>query len=215
MTPEPLVILGVGGFGRKVADIVHRVNAAAVSPLWDLAGFVDDAPSDVNLARLAKRHLPYLGTLDEFLAEDHQVHYVSGVGAPRVRQLLAERFDAAGHTAATLVDPAAMVGSEVELGEGSVVCSGAALDTNTKYGRHVQAGFNIIVGHDATVGDFTSLSPLSAISGDCVIGERVLIGVAAVVMLQRQVGDDAVVGSNATVSRDVASGVIVKGPPAR
>lgn len=213
--PEPLVIVGAGGFGRKVADVVSRINAAASAPLWDLVGHVDDDPSQLNLERLAKRNIPYLGTLDEFNGAGRQVNYISGIGSPVIRELLANRCDTFGHQAATLVDPTAMIGSEVRLGEGSVVCSGAALDTNTQYGRHVQVGFNVIVGHDAAVGDFTSLSPLSAVSGDCVVGNRVLIGVGAVVMLQRRVGDDAVVGSNATVSRDVAAGAIVKGERAR
>jgi sugar O-acyltransferase (sialic acid O-acetyltransferase NeuD family) len=211
---EPLVIAGAGGFGRKVIDIVGRINAAARKPIWNLLGVVDDAPSGINLDRLSARGFSFLGSLDEFFATGEQVQYISGIGSPRIRQLIADRFDAAGHRAATLVDPAAMIGTEVEIGEGSVICAGAALDTNTKYGRHVQAGFNVIVGHDAVVGSFTSISPLSAVSGDCVVGDRVLIGVGAVVMLQRRVGDDAVIGANATVARNVPSGGIVKGLPA-
>lgn len=215
MIAEPLVIVGAGGFGRKVADIVDRVNSAQATRQWHMIGFVDDAPSDLNLERLAKRRLPYLGTVNEFMENPQKVHYILGIGSPQVRELMANRFDIEGHLAATLVDPMAMIGTEVEVGEGSVICSGAALDTNTKYGRHVQAGFNVIVGHDAKVGDFTSLSPLCAISGDCEVGDRVLIGVAATVMLGRRVGNDVIVGSNGTVARDVPDGATVKGVPAR
>lgn len=124
-------------------------------------------------------------------------------------------MDVAGFTAATLIDPSALIGSDVTIGAGSIVCYGAAVDTNVSLGRHVHVGFNLIIGHDATIGNFVSLSPLSAVSGDCVIEDGVLIGVAGVVMLQRRVGKSAVVGTSACVSKNVPAGAIVKGVPAR
>lgn len=37
---EPLYILGAGGFGRKVAWLVERINE--LSPVCDFRGFIDD-----------------------------------------------------------------------------------------------------------------------------------------------------------------------------
>lgn len=214
-TPEPIIIVGAGGFGRKTVDVISRINSATDAPCWDLLGFVDDTPSPENLERARRQGTPYLGSIAEILGHPARPRYVVGIGSPAVRQKIANIMDVAGFTAATLIDPSALIGSDVTIGAGSIVCYGAAVDTNVSLGRHVHVGFNLIIGHDATIGNFVSLSPLSAVSGDCVIEDGVLIGVAGVVMLQRRVGKSAVVGTSACVSKNVPAGAIVKGVPAR
>ncbi|MGD9961713.1 NeuD/PglB/VioB family sugar acetyltransferase [Nocardioides sp.] len=212
---EPLVIVGIGGFGREVADVVEAVNAAAVDPPWHLLGMIDDRPSAVNLGRLNDRQLPFLGGVDAFLACGTPTAYVVGIGSPTVRRDLAARFDAAGLEAATLVHPSATCGSMVSIGAGSVVCPGARLGTNSTLGRHGQVNANATVGHDSVLGDFVSLNPLAAISGDCAIGDSALIGVAGVVLNGLVVGAGSTVGGSACVVRDVAENMVVRGVPAR
>ncbi|WP_220138318.1 PglD-related sugar-binding protein, partial [Nocardioides massiliensis] len=94
--PDPLVILGAGGFGRETADVVEAVNRAANEPRWSLLGVVDDSPSTENLKRLEGRGIPYLGTTEGVLSRADRPGYVVGVGNPRVRRMLADRMDEAG-----------------------------------------------------------------------------------------------------------------------
>ena len=47
------------------------------------------------------------------------------------------------------------------------------------------------------------------------IGDRVEIGAGAVILGSVLVGEDAVIGANAVVRRDVAPGSVVGGVPAR
>ncbi|NYG54693.1 acetyltransferase [Nocardioides perillae] len=210
---EPLVIVGAGGFGRETADVVEAINA--IAPTWELLGFVDDAPSDVNLERLAARGYDLLGGTDHLVSLDNCAHYVIGVGCPRARRAVADRLRCGRHVPATLVHPAATIGSAVSIGEGTVICAGARLTTNIAVGRHVHVNPSATVGHDTTLGDFVSLNPASSISGDCVIGAGSLVGVGAVVLNQLRVGEDATVGASACVVRDVLDGATVKGVPAR
>ena len=212
---ELLVVVGAGGFGRETADVVEAVNAAALEPVWHLVGVVDDTPSDAHLGRLSRRGIAYLGATDDVLGGAERPSYVVGIGSPSTRRRIAERFDAAGFTAATLVHPAATVGSDVQLGDGTVICAGVRVTTNIRIGRHVHLNPNVTVGHDTRLGDFVSMNPASSVSGDCEIGEGVLIGVGATVLNQLRVGADAVVGGAACVVRDVAGGQVVKGVPAR
>ena len=55
-----LVIVGAGGFGREVLDVVEAMNAAGAGV--EFVGFVDDADSSVPL--LERRGAAYLGTID-------------------------------------------------------------------------------------------------------------------------------------------------------
>ena len=212
---DDLVVVGAGGFGREALDVVEDINAAAPSQVWNVVGVVDDAPSTVNLDRLAARRATYVGTVEDLLGRVDRPRYVVGIGSPSVRRSIAENLEAAGLNAATLVHPAATLGRPVEVGAGTVVCAGARVATNVTLGRHVHLTPNVSVGHDTTLGNFVSMNPASSVSGDCTIGEGVLVGVGAVVLNQLIVGANAVVGGGACVVTHVLSGATVKGVPAR
>lgn len=217
----PIVVVGAGGFGREVVDVVDALNAAAedsgASDLpWELLGVLDDAPSEVNLERLAERSVAFLGGVDDFLGRtDPGVGYAVGIGSPAVRRAIADKCDAAGLVAATLVHPSVTMGARVTVGPGSVVCAGVRITTNIQIGRHVHLNLNATVGHDTLIEDYVSINPLASISGDCVVESGVLVGVAGVLLNGVRVGHDATVGGSACVVKDVAPGATVVGVPAR
>jgi hypothetical protein len=80
------VIVGAGGFGREVYDLVTTLNR--VHPTFDVMGFLDDAigPSDVRVDRL---DATVLGGFDELETTDAE--YALGLGSPVMRAQLAER----------------------------------------------------------------------------------------------------------------------------
>lgn len=215
------MVVGAGGFGREVIDVIEAINDDAVGkrggdPEWHIAGVVDDAITSENRERLEVRNIEHLGTTEQFLSSaPPDVAYVVGIGSPRVRRSVAEIFDAAGHPAAVLVHPAATIGSRATIGPGSVVCAGARITTNVEVGRHVHVNLNATIGHDTTVGDYVSLNPLASISGDCVIESEVLVGVGGIVLNALRVGHGSIVGGAACAVRDVEADTTVVGVPAR
>jgi sugar O-acyltransferase (sialic acid O-acetyltransferase NeuD family) len=204
--PDALVVIGCGGHGREVLGIARALQ-------WKVLGCVDDAPSDLNLERLGRLDVPYLGDLSSL--DDLDAAIVIGVGHPAVRAAIASRIAVYGLPAATLVHPAATVGDDTTLGEGVVLFAGARLTTNVRLGRHVHVNQNATVGHDGVLGDFVGVNPLAAVSGECVLEAGSLIGTNAAVLQGLRVGAGAVVGAGACVVRDVTAGTIVKGVPAR
>lgn len=210
---KPIIVVGAGGFGRESLDVIEAINA--VAPTWELIGVVDDAPAAIQLERLADRRVQYLGGLAALLRAQAPLEYVVGIGSPHVRERIAARLDASGFTAATLVHPAACVGSRTQLTEGVVICGGAQISTNVRVGRHVHVNPNATIGHDSRLDGFVSINPAAVVSGEVEIGPRALIGAAAVVLQNLTIGADAVVGAAACVTRNVAPGATVKGVPAR
>lgn len=218
----PIVVVGAGGFGREVLDVIEALNVASASQgdgsvPWNIVGVVDDSISTENLDRLGQRSIPYLGSTSEYLssAANPGVEYAVGIGAPRVRRRVAEVFDGAGHSPATLVHPTATLGSKVVIGAGSVLCAGVRVTTNVVLGRHVHVNLNATIGHDTSIGDFVSLNPLASISGDCEIGDGVLVGVGGILLNGLRVGQDSTIGGAACAVRHVEAGTTVVGVPAR
>lgn len=209
---EHVVVVGAAGFGRECLDVLEAMSAAGV-PVR-VVGVVDDGPSSANLKRLATRGVEHLGSLGDFIAQaDRTIQYVLGIGHPGVRRSLVERLDAAGFTPFTAIHPSALMGSMPSLNEGVVICAGAVVSTNIRFGRHVHVNPSVTIGHDSKLKDFVSLNPGSVISGEVVVGSGTLIGASATVLQGLTIGSDTIVGAAALVTHDVPSGVVVKGVP--
>ena len=72
------------------------------------------------------------------------------------------------------------------------------------------------VAHDCMVGDHAHLAPSVMLGGGVVtFGAGVFCGTAAVVLPDRRVGDWAVCGAGAVITRDVPDGALALGVPAR
>lgn len=215
MTGRPIVIIGAGGFGRETADVIYAINAT-VQPeaKWELLGIYDDEPSEANLTRLQDRGVPYLGPLPKS-SSGRGINFIVGIGRPRVRKQVADRIEKLGWSPATLVHPAAVIGTKVDIGPGTVICSGVQVSTNVQVGRHVHVNPNATIGHDAFLSDFVSVNPAATVSGEVRVGPRTLLGANSIVLQGLIVGQDALVGAAACAVRDVASGATVKGVPAR
>jgi len=215
MTAE-LVVIGAGGFGRETLDVIEAINTSADRPSFFVLGVVDDAPGTVAIERLTDRGLPWLGTIDDWLASAASEQHVIAIGNPAARAAVGRRLDSAGRIPAlALVHPAASLGSRVTLGAGTVVCAGTQVSTNVTAGRHTHLNPNSTIGHDAVLGECVSINPGAIISGEVTVENNSLVGAGAVVLRGLRVGAAATIGAAACVTKDVAGDSVVKGVPAR
>ena len=211
----PLVVVGAGGFGRETLDVIEAINAVDPVPRYEILGVIDSRPSLQNLQRLADRRINYLGTESDWLPRAPNAQFVVGIGSPSLRQLVAERFAQLGFMAATLVHPAAGIGTLSRIAAGSIICAGVQVSTNVHLGRHVHLNANSTVGHDSFLADFVSVNPGAIVSGEVRVETGCLLGAGSVVLQGLTVAAEAVVGAAACVTRDVPGGATVVGVPAR
>lgn len=210
-----VVIVGAGGFGRETLDVVEAINAAAAHPEFEILGVIDDAPSEENLVRLLDRRIRYLGTIEMWAGSGVKCSYLVGIGNQQLRSRISAVLDAAGMVAVTAIHPASVIGSQVKIGKGVVICAGAQVSTNVTLKEHVQLNPSVTIGHDTVIDAFVSVNPGAIISGAVHIEEGVLVGAGAVILQGIRVGEGSLIGAGACVVRDVARGLTVKGVPAR
>ena len=213
---QPLVIIGAGGHGREVLDVVEAINR--LDARYDIVGMVaDHADHDV----LARRGTRLLGSVDHLVDRGltdvpTDALVVVAIGDPAGRLSLARRITAAGYDfAPALVHPGATVGADVRLGDGAVLAAGAHVTTNVSIGGHVQVNVGAVVSHDSVIGDHATLSPGVLVNGSVHVGEGAFLGSGAIVTPGRTIGPWAVIGAGAVVVRDVPEGATATGVPAR
>jgi len=207
MTLRPIVIIGAGGHGREVYDIVTAING--VEPTFKVIGFIDEGRSPGEMA--APHDVPILGGIDYL--RTLSVSFVPAIGAPEVRRRIVESLP--DHDAVELVHPLASIGSHVNRGSGLVMAAGARITHAVTIGQHVHVNVNATVSHDCQVGNFVTITPGAHLSGAVTLGDEVWIGVGASVIQGVRIGDKAVVGGGAAIISDVPKGVTVVGVPAR
>lgn len=202
-----LVIVGAGGHGREVLDVVEALNERGAG--IEVVGFL--AQSCGEPEALARRRVAIVG--DETVLATLQCGFTLAIGDPSARHAVADRLGAAGE-AVTLVHPETRVDASAELGPGSMVPAGAIVESGAVLGPHTHLNVNASVGSGARLESFATLSPGSVIGEAVVLGEDVLVGAGAHVAPGVRVGDGAVVGAGAEITQDVAPGATVTGRPA-
>ena len=115
----------------------------------------------------------------------------------------------------TLLHPTAWVSPSATLQPGIFVGPHASISSITTVGKHSRIGRGSQIGHHVTIGDFCHLGPGVVIPSEVSIGNGVTVGPGAVFLNGVQVEDDSLIGAGAVVTRNVKSGELVLGNPAR
>lgn len=206
-----VVILGAGGFGREVLDLVRDANRE--SARWRFMGFVDpEQPPEGLLERIDAR---WLGDDGTFLANPTATHYIAALGEPSLRKPVVQKYEGTGMIPAPLYHPTAIIGTDTTLGLGTIVGSYASLTTNIRVGKHVHIDRSVTIGHDCTIGDYVTLHPGVTISGGVTIGDSAVVGTNSCVLPGCTVGAGATIGAGAVVISDVPENRTFAGVPAQ
>jgi sugar O-acyltransferase (sialic acid O-acetyltransferase NeuD family) len=208
---RPLIILGTGGNALDVLDTVDALNA--VSPMWEVAGFLDDArpPGSPHSG------LKVLGGVRD-ASKFNDALFMNAIGSDKSYRSRPEILDATGlqpDQFATLIHPGASVSPRACVGRGVHVNYGVSVGGRVVLGDHTTLGPNCTLGHDAVVEDYAIIAPGAVISGFVRVGRGCYVGAASSIRQRVCIGAQALVGIGAVVLCDVGEGVTVVGNPAR
>ncbi len=214
MYPRMIAIYGAGGFGRELAWLIQSCNEKQET--YRLACFIEDNEA-IHGAEL--NDIPVMG-LAELSRTFPGAAVVGATGNPMTRRITMEKAAAAGFGFETIIHPRVEMSRWIEIGMGTVICAGSILTTNIILGQHVQINLDCTIGHDVVMGDYTTLSPGVHVSGWVHFGRDVYVGTGAVFIngtheKPLRIGDGAVIGAGACVTKSVADGCTVVGVPAK
>ncbi len=197
---DNLIIIGAGGHGRVIFDIALSLNK------YKTVSFLDDQKVG------AKNVLGKVSDFSKFLSS-HE--FVVGIGDEKAREKITLMLKDSGAKIVSLVHSSAVIGSDVSIGEGTVVMAGAVINNGAKIGEGVIVNTCASIDHDCMVGDYTHVSVGARLAGTVVLEKRVFIGAGAVVINNVSIISDVVIGAGAVVVKNILEKGIYKGVPAR
>jgi sugar O-acyltransferase (sialic acid O-acetyltransferase NeuD family) len=115
--------------------------------------------------------------------------------------------------ATLIVDPSRYFADPA--GQGTVVLAGAIVNVDARIGNGVIVNSGAIVEHDVELGAFCHVAPGAVLGGASRLGEDSLLGTNATVLPGVAIGDRIVIGAGAVVTRDLTEPGIYAGTPAR
>lgn len=205
-----LIIIGVGGFAREV--FWHARDSVGYGTDWDIKGFLD---GDVKLTaeEYEKLSAPLLGDVDSYVIEPDDC-FICAIGSPKVKEKLTQRILARGGEFINIIHNSAIVHPTVKMGVGNIICPRVHIHDHARIGSYVTFNGRSGAGHDAEVGDYSSVMSSVDITGYVIVGKRTFWGTGAKAVPHSRIDDDATIGVASVVFRRVKAGVKVFGNPA-
>jgi acetyltransferase EpsM len=189
---KELFVIGGGGHASVVSEIASLRG-------YRIAGFFDDNRAVRWSGMDNPAHLGCIADVDSYVTGPH-AHWFCAVGDNRHRKQIVESL----HTAckwATLIHPSAVVSSQAQIAEGTMVGANGVIQINARVLAHAIVNTAASVDHDCQIGSYAHVAPGVRLCGGVVVSEGCLIGVGSSVLPNVWIGGWATVGAGSVVLR--------------
>jgi len=188
-------IIGSGGFAREVKRLLLDNNPNEIIEFFVSDEYIDEFSKPINSIDFEKYEI------------------IVAIANPIVRENIVSKlpnttkFFNAIHKSVQLLD------DNIEIGEGTIICSNSIITTNVKIGNHTQLNLSTTIGHDTKIGNFFTTAPGAKISGNCEIGDRVYLGTNSSIREKLKICDDVIIGLNSGVVKNIIESGTYGGVP--
>lgn len=189
-------IIGAGGFAREVKAQMGDQTIKC---------FVDD--------RYWIENNEYIFPLSEFDPKEYEV--VVAIGDPKTRFEMVSRLPKETKFFVFKHSSAQILGNDVKIGVGSIICAGVIVTTNVVIGEHAHLNLHTTIGHDCRIKNYFTTAPGAKISGNCDIGDFVYIGTNASVKEKINICNESIIGLNAGVVKHITEPGTYIGTPVK
>lgn len=205
---KDLIIIGASGFGREVLQWVKDINKKEKQ--WNVLGFIDD---NLNALDGYECDCKVIGRIQDWNPKVNE-NFVIAIANPSIKERVVNEIEAKGASFVSIIHPTALIGEFNQIGKGIVVYPYARINVNTKIGNFVSL-LSSTIGHDAEIGDFSTVCGACSVNGHVLVGKKVFVGSHVVVAPGKKIGDNAFVGNGSVVISNIKANTHVFGNPAK
>ena len=208
---EVFGLVGTGGFAREILPSLERDGRFSENLLYV-----------TNNAKTLKAviHKKKVILEEDFFQIRADRYFNIAIAESNIRRKISDRFLDKGCIPKEIFGYNCSLGHGVDLGYGAILCTNTILTTDIKVGKFFHCNINSYVAHDCLIGDFVTFAPNVACNGNVEIHDYAYIGTGAILKQGTSskklvIGEGAIVGMGAVVTKDVEAYTTVIGNPAR
>lgn len=206
-----IVILGGEGNGGVVASVIESGEVQG-NQEFRVSGFLND----YEIGEIAG--YPVLGQLKDWHKLKQEVQFVWAIhpiGKNLDIEKAIEKVTIPPSRFTSIIHSDVFIAPTAQLGTGVFVMKGGYIGPRSVIGDHSMLMANVNFGHDSHCGKCCHFSVGSIVSSYVTIGDFSDVTLGARILEKVKIGNFAVVGSCALVTRDIGDGEVVIGVPAR
>lgn len=203
-----LIIIGARGFGREIFNLAKDCIATGAN--LSIKGFLDDKSDALDGY---PNYPPILSSVENYEIQPEDV-FVCALGDVRYKRQYAEMIMKKSGRFISLIHPSICQWQNTSWGEGCIALRNVVVSCDVKIGNFVTLMDHCIIGHDARIGDWSSVGASSMMAGFSSIGSMVTLHPHVEILPHKSVADNATVGAGSVVLRNVKEGITVFGVPA-
>jgi sugar O-acyltransferase (sialic acid O-acetyltransferase NeuD family) len=208
MDSKKLIIAGAGDVGKYIA-----YNVDSIIGDYEIAFFLDDNAAKINTVVAGYEVKGPLSDLNLYSGKGF--HLAIGIAFPSVKQMVIERYQHLEFSYPPLISKHSWLSNSVKIGQGSIIYPGVSINYEGIIGDFVVINMNCALGHNATIGNYSALAPGVNFGGFTTVGNTVDMGIGSTTIQKVTIGDNAVIGGQTMLIKDVPPGSRVVGVPGR
>lgn len=202
-----LVVFGAGDLGKF---IVYNIDMFGDD--YNILGFMDE---DTNKVGWELCGLPIFGI--DYLNSNKikDLCMVIAISSPKAKESVSKKLKPYNISFPNFISPGSWLSKGIKMGCGILMYPNSSVDFETRIGDFVTINAGCTVGHNVTIGQFSTLAPGVNLAGFTSIGEKVNLGIGCCSIQNIKINNHSIVGGQAMLIEDVESGRTVAGIPAR
>ncbi|MEY8509748.1 acetyltransferase [Lachnospiraceae bacterium 42-17] len=194
---DDIILVGAGGHAKSIIDSIEKNNC------YRILGFTDIMHVDKY------RGYPYLGNddiLNKYFEKGVKYAFITlGFlgGASNIRTLLYEKLKNIGYKLPVIIDPSAIIASDVKIGEGSFIGKGCIVNSAAHVEEMCIINTGAVIEHDNEIGSYSHISVNSTLCGNVTVGSYTFIGANATIIQGKNIGSKSIIGAGSIILRDI------------
>lgn len=203
-----LIIIGAGGMGRTMYDLARESKGYGIE--YDIHGFIDDNTSALDSF---ENYPPLIAPIQGYQPKDNEI-FICSIGGPARKKCMEEIISKGGNFL-TMIHSTARIGTNVLIGEGSIIGAFTTIGADAKIGKYNLIQSYSVIGHDSIIGDWNRIDTHVTLVGGTIVHNEANIHTSAMISHNVTIEDNSRVAACSFVIRKVKAGTTVMGNPAK